>query len=240
MRITSSRRALGAAALTAGLLVASAGAAAAHVTVRADSAAPGSWTQLTFRVPTESATASTTKVVITLPQDAPLAHVSTKPVNGWTATIKEDSLPQPVEIPGGATLTKAIHTITWQADRADAIKPGEYQEFSISAGPLPEKGTLLFPADQYYSDGSVVRWDQPPSKGAEPEHPAPSITVAAAAPPAVDGASRATDPTAGDASSDTTARWLSGAALVLAAAALGVGLTSRRQRRTTTGRGADA
>lgn len=236
-----SRRALGAVALTTGLLVLSAGAASAHVSVHADSSAPGSWTQLTFRVPTESTTAATTKLVITLPQDTPLAHVSTKPVDGWTVAVQEAPLPTPVQLPGGATLTKAAHTVTWQGDAAHSIKPGEYQEFSISAGPLPGTGTLLFPADQYYSDGSVVHWNQPAAAGTHPEHPAPSLTITAAT--ATDASHTSADVThasaAGasttDPTGDTTARWLSGAALVVAAGALGVGVLGLRRRRDVTG-----
>lgn len=184
------RRAVGAAALAAGLLFATGGAALAHVTVRSDTSAPDGWAQLTFRVPTESATASTTRLMITLPQDTPLAHVSTRPLTGWDVTVKEDLLPTPVQLEGGATLTKAAHVVTWQAEPGHAIKPGE---FSISVGPLPANGTLLLPATRGYSDGSVVNWDEPAIDGKEPEHPAPSIAIAAADPASMTVAT-STDP----------------------------------------------
>ncbi|WP_280433495.1 DUF1775 domain-containing protein, partial [Nocardia brasiliensis] len=42
---------------------------------------------------------------------------------------------------------------------------------------LPKQETVSFPTKQTYSDGKVVAWDQPTGEnGAEPEHPAPSLT----------------------------------------------------------------
>lgn len=108
--------------LSGAILLGTAATASAHVTVRPDSTQPGGYAQLTFRVPTESATASTTELVVTLPQDTPLASVSTKPVNGWTAQITEAKLPKPITEEGGATLTKAPHVVTWKAtDRKNVV-----------------------------------------------------------------------------------------------------------------------
>ena len=45
---------------------------------------------------------------------------------------------------------------------------------------LPDTDTVSFPATQTYSDGSIVKWDQPPLPGGgEPEHPAPMLNLAA-------------------------------------------------------------
>ena len=49
---------------SAGLLFAAAGPAALHVTVSSTDAAPGGYGKLVFRVPSESETASTTKVQV--------------------------------------------------------------------------------------------------------------------------------------------------------------------------------
>lgn len=232
-------RVAAAALLAAALLAGTAAAASAHVTVHPDATQPGGYAQLTFRVPTESAAASTTELTVTLPQDTPLASVSVKPVPGWTVHIKTDTLPTPVTQPGGATLTKAPHRVTWKAtSAAAAIKPGQYQEFSLSAGPLPDGGTLTFPATQYYSDGTSVAWDQHATGTAEPDHPAPAFTLtddgpatAAAAGPAVSAASTSST----RAGTDSTSRWLSGSALVVAliAAVLGGTALARNRRRAT-------
>jgi uncharacterized protein YcnI len=172
------------AALVGGLTLALAVPASAHVTVNPTTATPGGYTKVTFRVPTESDTLSTTKVEVTLPADAPVASVSVKPVPGWTAVAEKSTLATPIDAHGTA-ITEAVSKITWTADTAAAIKPGQFQEFDVSLGPLPEKGQMIFKALQTYSDGSIVRWiDEPATDGSEPEHPAPVLKLAAADAPA--------------------------------------------------------
>ena len=223
----------GAAAGLGVLLLLPATAADAHVRVSADRPTPGSFSALTFRVPNESDTAGTVAVSVQLPQDTPFLYVSTRPVPGWRAATKEAALPKPVESEG-TTLTKAVRTVTWTAERGTRIEPGEYQEFSISVGPLPSAGTVLLPATQTYSDGQVVRWDQPtPAGGEEPEHPAPELVVAAAgaaspAPAAPAGAD--TGAAAATNRSDGVARALGGVGLALGLAALVVAVLGSRRR----------
>ena len=55
-------------------------AASAHVTVSSPDASPGGFGKLVFRVPTESETASTVKLSVTLPTDTPFALVSAKSI----------------------------------------------------------------------------------------------------------------------------------------------------------------
>jgi periplasmic copper chaperone A len=168
------------AAAAAAVVLAVAGPAAAHVTVNPGTATQGAWTKVTFRVPTESDTLSTTKVEVNLPTDSPIASVSLKPVPGWTAATVMSKLATPVTTDDG-TLTEAITKITWTASGDAAIKPGQFQEFDVSLGPLPAKDQVVFKALQTYSDGSVVRWiDEPATDGTSPEHPAPVLTLTAA------------------------------------------------------------
>ena len=228
------------AAVLAGL---SAQAAHAHVSVHPDSTESGSFSQLTFRVPNESDTAGTVKVEVTLPQDKPFLDVSTKPVPGWTATVTKAPLTAPVTIEG-TTLTEVARTVTWQAQPATRIDPGQYQDFDISVGPLPAAGTILLPATQTYSDGTVVAWDQPtPAGGPEPEHPAPELVVTAAGTPtasatAAGGATAAAAPAntsqPADNDTDTPARILGGAALAVALVGAVLAVWGRRRRPSTT------
>jgi uncharacterized protein YcnI len=163
------------------LLVWGAGVASAHVTVNPNTATPGSYAKLTFRVPTESATATTVKITVRLPTDHPFPSVSVMPVPGWTTKVSKTSLNPPVT-EGRFNLTEAVSSITWIADDGVGIKLDEFMEFSISVGPVPDVPSMTFPADQTYSDGSVVSWDQVASAGstAELEHPAPVLTIDAA------------------------------------------------------------
>jgi uncharacterized protein YcnI len=233
--IASSRvaRAAAVAVLAGAVVIGTAISASAHVGVLPDSTVSGHEAQLTFRVPDESETASTIKLVVTLPQDRPLTDVSTQPMPGWTATVAEAPLPKPVNV-GGATVTKAPRTVTWTALPGNKIAPGEYQNFYLATDALPAAGEMVLPVAQYYSDGTVVRWTEPTVAGkAEPEHPAPVFTVtaasateASAAPAATIQASGATAPAAK--TTDNTARVLGGIALLVALVVGGLVLLRRR------------
>lgn len=158
-----------------------AAAAQAHVTVNPDSATQGGYTRIAFRVPAESDTASTTKLDVFLDTDHPVASVATMPVPGWTATVTTKKLATPLTDDDGNQITEAASQITWTATGDAAIKPGQFQEFPVSLGPLPKTGQLVFKVLQTYSDGTVVRWIDTSTPGqAEPEHPAPVLTLTAA------------------------------------------------------------
>lgn len=210
------RRAGTVAGLTTAAALAFTAAASAHVTVTAEKAAPGAFTKLAFSVPNEEPKADTTKLVVNIPTDHPLAFASVRPVPGWTAKVTTTKLPKTVD-----GIDEAVSRITWSGGR---IKPGEFQLFEVSGGPLPTNAaTLSFDAIQTYSDGKVVKWDQPPKAGGqEPEHPAPAITLTPTASPSPVAS------TATGGSGDTTARFLGGAALVVAVIAAVVAFVRRR------------
>jgi uncharacterized protein YcnI len=171
------------AGLTALAVAVTAGPALAHVSVDAPDATQGGFTVVSFRVPTESETASTTGLKVQLPADQPLASVSVKPKAGWTYTTQTAKLATPIETDDGQ-VTEAVSVIDWTAaSPAAGIKPGEFDEFQISVGPLPNAAAMVFKAIQTYSDGKQVAWIDEPAPGstAEPEHPAPTLTLAAAA-----------------------------------------------------------
>ncbi|HEX6501050.1 MAG TPA: YcnI family protein [Micromonosporaceae bacterium] len=212
------RTALFVSAATAGLAVAlgAAGTASAHVSVTPGQAAQGGYARLAFRVPDESATASTVKVEVYLPKDQPVASVSTMPVPGWTVTLTKEKLTTPVQTDDGQ-VTEAVSRITWTAAGDAAIKPGEFQEFPVSLGPLPKTDKLVFKVLQSYSDGTVTRWiDASAPGGAEPEHPAPVLTLT----PAAAASPSSATPATGSASTSSGG----GLALGLAVAGLVAGL----------------
>ncbi len=187
MRARSVARLL--AAAVAGMLAATTvgiGVASAHVTVNPREATQGGYAKLAFRVPNERDNAGTTKLEVTLPADAPVASVSVRPMAGWAVQVETTKLEKPIDM-HGSQVTEAPSKITWTAEGGDAnmIKPGQFQEFEISAGPLPEVDTMIFKALQTYSNGEVVRWiEEPSTDGSEVEHPAPVLKLAKASAPA--------------------------------------------------------
>ncbi|WP_432976434.1 YcnI family protein [Dactylosporangium sp. CA-233914] len=221
-----------AAALTAALAFPV--AASAHVTVNPNTAVQGGYTKVTFRVPTERDNASTTKVEIAIPTDKPIASVSLKPVQGWTAATETSKLATPIKTNDGDEMTEAVSKITWTADESAAIKPHQFQEFDVSLGPLPQVDQIVFKALQTYSNGEVVRWIDEPAPGAEAEHPAPVLklskktdTTAASTTTSAGPTVAASDSKSGG--SDGTAIGLGVAGLVLGLAGLVVGILAYRR-----------
>jgi uncharacterized protein YcnI len=192
------RRAVGffvsAAVTTLAALAALAPAAGAHVTVNPTSAPAGEPAILSFVVPNEEDAASTVKVEIDFDQEHPIPFVAVQPVAGWTSKVSTVQLAKPITTDDG-TVTSAVSQITWTGG---PLKAGEFQQFTISADPLPAGiDTLVFKAIQTYDNGDVVRWiDVVPKGQPEPEHPAPQLTLTAST------------PNESGSSSDTTARVL--------------------------------
>lgn len=201
-----------------------AGTASAHVHVDADGAAPGSTSVLTFRVPGESEKgALTTEFSVALPN---VASARTEVMPGWTARLDRDAA------------AGTVRSVTWTAAPSVGISSDQFALFNVSVT-LPNQPTVELPATQTYSDGTVVRWDQPPLPGGgEPEHPVPELKLTGAPASGDDddhGQMAAAAPTAtasgepAAARPDDTARWLAGGALVLAAVGVVVALTGRRR-----------
>jgi uncharacterized protein YcnI len=164
--------------------------ASAHVTVTAGTAAPGGFATVTFRVPNEKATAGTVKLEIALPENAPIASVSVKPVPGWTVEVQRRTLDTPIDGGHGAQISEVVSGIVWTAAPSAAIGPGQFQEFDVSLGPLPQVDQVVFKALQHYTDGDIVRWIDEPNPGIELEHPAPVLRLQPAASNAPAGESR--------------------------------------------------
>ncbi|MGW2962819.1 YcnI family copper-binding membrane protein [Streptomyces sp. NPDC001220] len=218
------RRAATVTALTAASVLAAAGVASAHVTVHPESYAKGATDGvLTFRVPNEENTASTTKVQVFLPTDHPVLGVLVSPRDGWTAKVTTTKLKTPVKTDDG-TITEAASEITWTGGKIGA---GQFEDFDVAFGQLPEDtGQLAFKTLQTYSDGKVVRWiEEAQSGGEEPENPAPTLKLTAgddataSTAPATQSSAKATTTASADAG-DSTARGLGIAGLIVGALGL--------------------
>ncbi|GAB2937289.1 YcnI family protein [Micromonospora polyrhachis] len=199
--------------------------ASAHVSVNPKEATQGGYARVAFRVPTESDSASTTKVEVNLPENAPIASVTTMPVPGWSVAVEKRKVDPPLEV-HGSQVNEAVSKITWTVtDQDAAVKPGQFQEFPVSMGPLPKVDSIVFKALQTYSDNNVVRWiEEPTAGGEEPEHPAPVLKLSAAAADATATSGSASSAAAkADADADDE-NGSSGAALGLGIAGLVAGL----------------
>ena len=195
-------------------------AAWAHVHASSDNPVRGAEALVTFQVPNESnAGAPTTMLTVTLPN---VTSVSTEYLPGWTAKLDRDAA------------EGIVRAVTWTAAPNAGIGADQFGLFRISVR-LPDTDTVSFPVTQTYADGTVVKWDQPPLPGgAEPERPAPTLTLAAGPvaphehhPPAGTAADHTAAPAPSKAP-DNTARLLGGAALVVAATGAFLILIRRR------------
>ena len=235
----SFRRAAVCAVGAAVAVVVLASAASAHVVVTPSSAPAGSFQELTFRVPNEQDNATTVKLTVAFPADPAIPSVAVRPVAGWSSQVATKKLAKPIKTDDGE-VSEYVSEVTWTAEPGQGIAAGQYQNFDVSAGPLPETPTLVFKALQTYSNGDVVRWIEQSAAGQpEPEHPAPTLQVTAAsatAPAAAESPAPAAAPSGGSSSSssDSTAVALGVAGVVVAAAALALGgvafARTRRQR----------
>ena len=223
---------------TAALVVLSAPlSASAHVSLETNTATPGSYDTITFRVPNESATATTNRVTVNLPSDAGLlASVHYVPVAGWTAELVTTTLAKPI-VNGDDTTTEAVTQVVFTAFPGSELGDGSLGVFKLFVGPIPKVGKLTLPVEQGYRDGSVISWNG----AADSEKPAPVLYVEDA--PAVDhDADSAPQTTVSDehtatastdGGSDVVARSLGGAGLVLGAIAVVIAIVARRPRAAT-------
>jgi len=216
-------------AIGAGLLLALAAplSASAHVTIDPGQAVAGSYTVVTVKVPNESETATTNRVEVSLPTDTPFTSVRYVPVAGWNAELVKTTLPEPVTV-GEATVTEAVTSVVFTAEPGSEIGAGQLQLFPLSLGPVPDTGSVTLPADQGYTDGTTVSWNE---TAADAEHPAPVLYINDA--PADDGHDAAAvvadaAPASPSTSDDTLARILAVGGLVVGAVGVVLAITARR------------
>ena len=217
-------RVLIAVAAAAALYVGSAAAtppAWAHVHASSDNAVRGATAIITFQVPNETDKgATTTALTVTLPN---VASASTETMSGWTAKLDRDAA------------SGSVRSVTWTAVPNGGIPVDQFALFRMSVQ-LPDSDTVSLPATQTYSDGSIVKWDQPPlPDGGEPEHPAPMLSLAAGPaaphehhPPSATPANHSAAPEQSKSAPDNIARVLGAAALVVGALAICLVVVRRR------------
>ncbi|MFD9374895.1 YcnI family protein [Streptomyces sp. NPDC059999] len=227
-----------AAALAAGTVLVLSGTAFAHVGVQPGEATKGGYAVINFKVPNERDNASTTQLEVNFPIDQPLTSVMPQDVPGWTVKVEKSKLDKPLTV-HGKQINEAVTKVTWSGGK---IEPGKFQQFPVSVGKLPENADqMVLKAIQTYDNNEVVRWIEEAKEGAaEPQNPAPVLKLVAAK--AGDDHHAAGDAKAGDAKSDdkahdeaaksgsdTTARALGIAGIVIGLGGVAFGIASRRR-----------
>ncbi|MFF9472843.1 YcnI family protein [Streptomyces roseolus] len=241
-------------ALAAGTAAASvvllSGTAFAHVSVQPQGeAAKGGYATVNIKVPNERDNASTVKLEVSFPLDHPLASVMPQPVPGWKAEVTKAKLDKPLTL-HGKQINEAVSKVTWTAD-GSKIGPGQFQQFPLSLGQLPEDADqLVLKAIQTYDNDEVVRWIEEQKGSEEPQNPAPVLKLSAAGADHHGGgatptasASAAADAktghedgagahaeTASASSSDTTARVLGVLGILAGIAGVAFGVLAGRRR----------
>ncbi|MFC4495498.1 YcnI family protein [Streptomyces ovatisporus] len=239
MQSTPRRRLTAVGALAATTVMLCAGPALAHVGVDPEEAEQGGYGVVNFKVPNERDDAATTKLEISIPTDHPLASVMPQPVPGWDVKVTKSELDKPIEM-HGEKITEAVTKLTWTGGK---IGKGEFQQFPVSMGELPKDADqIVFKALQTYDDDEVVRWIEEPKEGQpEPESPAPVLKLAPAAASGSDAKNGAgTEQTSADVAAeakggaesgtDTTARVLGVAGIVVGIAGVAFGVLAGRRR----------
>ncbi|WP_030153298.1 YcnI family protein [Streptomyces sp. NRRL S-244] len=226
-----------AAAVAAGAVLVLSGTAFAHVGVQpVGEAAKGGYATLNFKVPNERDNASTTQLEVNFPVDQPLTSVMPQEIPGWTSNVEKTKLDKPLTV-HGKQVNEVVTKVTWSGGK---IEPGKFQQFPVSVGKLPDNADqMVFKAIQTYDNNEVVRWIEETKAGAaEPQNPAPvlKLTAAKAADDHHDddkSAAAAKDDKGHDeaakSTTDTTARALGIAGIVVGLGGIAFGVASRRR-----------
>jgi uncharacterized protein YcnI len=140
---------------TFGGVLALAGTASAHAIMSPAVVQAKVLQQFTLSVPTEKEGATTTKIVLTVPNGFAVDSYEAEP--GWTRSVKAT----------GSGEDAVVDTITWTGGK---VPTEEDSVFRVNAD-ATSATTLSFEVKQYYSDGTIVDWSGPESS----DTPAPTV-----------------------------------------------------------------
>ncbi|WP_144764226.1 YcnI family protein [Curtobacterium sp. 9128] len=227
--------------VAAAIVLGTAASASAHVEATSTSTAAGSYTTATFSVPHGCNGSPTTKLQFHVPSSVIEVTPTVNP--NWDITKTTEPYTSPSASADDESQADAGERVTSVTYTAKTPLPADERDtFSLSFSlPDGKAGDVVeLPVTQTCEQGST-EWDQAQKAGqAEPEHPAPSITLTAASTGTADDDSHAT--TAAAQSSDDAAttstqpdlvgRFLGLGGLVLGAAGLVVAVAATRRRST--------
>ena len=156
MRISQTRGRLTVALATAvGVALLAAASAFAHARVLPAEALAGG-TPFTLSVPNEKENATTTKIVLTVPEGFNIGLLADSP--GWERALQTT----------GSGEDERVEKVTWTST-GNGTDEGALLEFTGRS----DAGSYTFQVEQSYSDGSVVDWAGPP----DADEPAPVVEM---------------------------------------------------------------
>ena len=197
--------------------------ATAHVGAYIEGGEPGETGLITLRVPAESDNPPTTKVEVRIPDDIQIRNVRPQPVAGWQLDIQKKKTNPTIYRDDGTPVDEVVSSVTWTAI-GPGLMPGQFDDFVLEAGPLPDVETLSLPTFQTFADGTTDAWTEPVPEGSDPEFPVPTVTL---------GASTDSAPSGGSAMTSVIAWTALGFAVI--AVALGLFAIDRARRSADTG-----
>jgi uncharacterized protein YcnI len=154
--------------------------ASARVSVVPGSVQGGGTATFAVRLANEQPDLVTTRLELTFPKDVVVPRVEVAAVGKWRAKVEMRRVDPPVTIAGDEVDT-AVASIVWTGGE---VAPKQFEQFLVTAGPLPEGGgKLVLAAAQGYEDGTVDKWTAPAKPG-WPGAPTISIAPVAGAAPA--------------------------------------------------------
>lgn len=160
--------------------------AAAHVGAYLDGGGAGETGLITLRVPGESDKPPTTKVEVRIPDDIQIRTVRVQPIAGWNIDITKKKTNPTIFRDDGTAVNEVVSSVTWTAT-GPGIMPGQFDDFVLEAGPLPDAEALTLPTFQTFADGSTDAWTDTAPEETDPEYPAPSVSLAVGPATPLDG-----------------------------------------------------
>lgn len=159
--------------------------AAAQVSIVPGSVKGGSTETFAFRLANQRTDTQSNRLEIVFPQSPPIAFAEVKPARGWTAKIN----PRPLDPPqqsGDRLISQVVGSIVLEGGE---VGPGQFEQFLVTLGPLPEQGDLVLDTVQGYTSGASDRFSA--AAGNAPVIVVSPNAAQGAPPPAVIEANRA-------------------------------------------------
>ncbi|MFZ4516360.1 MAG: YcnI family protein [Acidimicrobiia bacterium] len=214
----------------AAIAVSFAAPAGAHVTADPDTAPANSYATVFFQVPHGCNGSATTKIAMQIPDG--VTSVKPEAIASWVATTSTTPLATPVTAEGREVTTR-VNEVSWTGG---PLSNDQFQRFGVSMKlPDSKAGTeLAFPVIQTCVQGTTSWTDIAKSGQPEPDHPAPMLTLSAAASSDQHGSSMTSDTTD---THDSTSPWTwvalaLSAVSVAVAAGTAIGLTRKTGNQT--------